>query len=142
MSQQQNNSSNIDIKEYLIKYCYFNSTSIGESLRNYTIWLLNECTDENLLTKICILFDNYIKPFYCDKTNRTYFNKLRYYFMKFVLMLLIDDGHDYIVIEDFYKLYPKFSMYAGIQEETSWTDIALPLITQAKEAYYDLSVKS
>ena len=142
MSQQQSNSSNIDIKDYLIKYCYFNGTSTGESLRNYTIWLLNECTNDSLLNVICILFDTYIKPFYCDKTNRTYFNKLRCYFMKFVLMLLINDEDDYIAIEDFYRLYPKFSINAGILEETSWADIALPLITQTKEAYYDISVKS
>lgn len=142
MSQQLSNSSNLSNKDYLIKYCYFNSTSVGESFRNYTIWLLTECNDDSLLSAIRLLFDTYIMPFYIDKTNRTYFNKLRYYFMKFVLMLLINDEDNYIKIEDFYQLYPKFSINAGILEESKWYDIAMPLIAKAKEAYYDISVYS
>lgn len=142
MSQQKNNLSKNDLKDYLIKYCYFDSTSTGESLRNYTIWLINQCNDDNLLVTIATLFDNYIMPFYTDKTNRTYFNKLRHYFMKYVLMLLIGEREGFCSLKDFYKFYPNLSIMAGILDEPKWYDIAMPLISQTKELYYDTSVYS
>ena len=150
MSQQLSNLSNTDldierltkVRDYLIKYCYFDSTTTGESLRNYTIWLLSQCTNVCLLTTITALFDNFIMPFYVDKTNRTYFNKLRHYFMKYVLMLLIGENDNFFSLNDFYKLYPNMSVMAGILEDSRWHDIAMPLITKAKEAYYDISVYS
>lgn len=149
MSQQLNNLSNIDLKisksdlkDHLIKYCYFDSTSIGDSLRNYTIWLINQCNDDNLLTTIVKLFDEYIMPFYIDKTNRVYFNKLRHYFMKYVLILLIGEREGFSSLDDFYKFYPNLSIMAGILDEPKWHDIAMPLIAKAKEAYYDISVYS
>ena len=74
-------------KEQLIKFCYFNGSRLGSTLKPVAIVLIEQCENIETLEFLYKFFDKYI---YCIfNQNRTVFNRLRNYFMTQVVSCLL-----------------------------------------------------
>ena len=74
-----------EIKKDLIKYCYLSKDT--EFLKDSLVKLIQKCDNNFLIHHIFKMFCKYIYVYYT--LDRTFFNKVRPYFMRWAMTLLI-----------------------------------------------------
>lgn len=98
----QSNLSNEQIKDTLIKYCYFDSRSEGEHCRWLLIKMLQETTNFAFLRDVYSFFVTHIHIFYFE--NRGKFNQIRAFFMRKLLSMLILEANGETLCTDEFTL--------------------------------------
>ena len=110
----QNNLSNRleAAREDLIKYCYFDNAPDADMCRALLIRQIQSSNNTPLILYFAMFFRKYIHVFF--DVNRTKFNRLRAYFMRYVLasFILLRTEMYSINIEDAYIIWiDKCKMY-------------------------------
>ena len=115
MSHNKNNLYSLSLdnmRNFLIKYCYLNDSSANADLQNVIRFLISECTNEYALQFMYLFMNWFIMPFY--DLNRPKFGKIRFYFMRQVLILLLNLDQNRLSTQDFYDNYMTWVEKSGL----------------------------
>lgn len=126
LNQQTQMTSSSSIKDHLIKYCYANTYSMQESVRE----LIRNSEDYIALSTFDRLLEVYVMPYYY--VNRTVFNRIRNSFIEFVHLYLTHSHYSWLSPYAFLACYKKICIDAKALEHDDTLEIVNQLIQKCQ----------